>query len=334
MSLSPLHVTSTPNVEPPVESPVDSDALADRIEHTEPNLLNTVWWDLLIVAAPDQEDIIYWRLEQFGFRGMTSENLTIQLYIHAYLLISEASILDLAALALQLKQDALVAGFDPPKVSWEQMESEDWAVSWKAHWQPQPVGDYLLICPAWLDPPADMGKRHVLRMDPGMAFGTGVHPTTQLCLEALEMRLDTWGEERVPTTIADIGCGSGILSIAAALLGAQKAYAVDTDPLAVAASTYNRDLNHLEAKIEIILGGLDKISTKVDGLVCNILTDVILDLIPEFKLMVKEDGWLILSGILIEQAPLVASALENHEWVVSALWKRGEWCCLNVRQAH
>ncbi len=295
--------------------------------------LNSAWWDLSVRVVPRQEDLIYWRLETFGCQGMTSERLSngSLLSIHAYLPLTQATILDLAALALQMRQDALLANFPPPDLSWERMESEDWSISWKRHWQPQEVGDKLLICPAWLEPAES--QRQVLRMDPGMAFGTGVHPTTQLCMEALEMRLEPWGGVALPEVIADIGCGSGILSIAAALLGVKQIYAVDTEPFAIEATVYNRDANHLTDQIWVAQGSLEQIPEAVDGLVCNILADVILDMVPNFKLVVKPGGWLILSGILVDQAKFVAETLEANDWVVAALWKRKEWCCLNVRMA-
>lgn len=296
--------------------------------------LTSSWWDLSLRVPPDQEDLVYWRLDTFGCQGMTSERRGDSVLIHAYVAFSQITLLDLSALALRLRQDALTSGFEPPYLQWERLESEDWSSSWKAHWQPKTVGDRILICPAWLDPDPPE-KRHVLRIDPGMAFGTGGHVTTQLCLEALEMRLDTWGEPLPPTRIADIGCGSGILSIAAVLLGAEKAFAVDTDLQAVEATGYNRDLNQVSDQIIVAQGSLDRIpemaSGLVDGLVCNILAETILSLIPGFKGVVKESGWLILSGILLDQSKLVADVLEANGWLVSALWKRQEWCCLNVR---
>ncbi len=286
------------------------------------------WWDLHIVASPVQEDQIFWRLESFGCQGMASQaHDEGQISIHAYLPCSRATLLDLAALALRLRQDALVAGQPLPKLCWERLEAEDWSSSWKQHWQPQWVGDRLLICPSWLDPPPHPG-RLLLQLDPGMAFGTGTHPTTQLCLEALEMRL---GGGAGGVTVADVGCGSGILSVAAALLGAKRVYAVDVDPLAVQATLQNRDLNGLTDRIVVAKGSLEHIPEMVEGLVCNILTEVILDMIPQFGLVVKRGGWLILSGILLEQAKLVTEMLEAHEWLVASLWRRGEWCCLNAR---
>jgi ribosomal protein L11 methyltransferase len=289
------------------------------------------WWELRISVDPEQEDIAFWRLETFGCHGTASEIRGKRRFVRAYIPVEDVTILDLAALSLQLRQDALQFGFSPASTSWERLESEDWSRSWKAHWQPQEIGDRILICPEWLEVPPH-GDRFVVMMDPGVAFGTGMHPTTQLCMEALEMRLDGLPpEERL--TIADVGCGSGILAIAAGKLGAIKVYAVDTDPLAVAATQHNAIRNDLGDTIEVSQGSLSDIPVRVDGLVCNILAEVILDLIPQFRLVLREKGWLVLSGILLEQAKTVTETLEAHGWMVAALWKRQEWCCLNVRSS-
>ena len=119
---------------------------------------------------------------------------------------------------------------------WEELADEDWSLSWKKHWQPDPVGQRLLILPAWLEVPEEHADRLVLKMDPGSAFGTGSHPTTRLCLEALE--------EMPPhdQRVADLGCGSGVLGLASLALGASEVLAADTDSLAVRATTDNAAL--------------------------------------------------------------------------------------------
>jgi ribosomal protein L11 methyltransferase len=172
-------------------------------------------------------------------------------------------------------------------------------------------------------------------LDPGAAFGTGAHATTRLCLESLEMRLVDNEQEVV---IADVGCGSGILSIGALLLGAKRAYAVDTDPLAVQATGENGALNGLSPdRLQVKQGSLDTLirtlAEPVDGILCNILAEVILDLIPQLSEIAKPTTWGILSGILLDQSKLVADTLEQHGWVVATLWRRQEWCCLNIRRA-
>jgi len=145
-------------------------------------------------------------------------------------------------------------------------------------------------------------------------------------------------EPRHHLVIADIGCGSGILSVGALLLGAQKVYAVDTDPLAVKSTLENRSLNQIAPEQLIVeQGSVDKLITMVDvpvdGIVCNILAEVIIDLVPQMTPLVKPTTWGALSGILLDQAKPVADTLEENGWVVAALWKRGEWCCMNIRRS-
>jgi ribosomal protein L11 methyltransferase len=175
----------------------------------------------------------------------------------------------------------------------------------------------------------------VLRLDPGAAFGTGTHATTQLCLESLEMRL---GDGASAMVVADIGCGSGILSIGSLLLGAKRAYAVDIDPLAIQATAENAALNNLtEEQLQVQEGSLatlmETLTEPVDGIICNILAEVIVDLIPQLNEISKPQTWGILSGILLDQSKLVADTLEQHGWVVATLWRRKEWCCLNIRRS-
>jgi ribosomal protein L11 methyltransferase len=146
------------------------------------------------------------------------------------------------------------------------------------------------------------------------------------------------GEKPENIIIADIGCGSGILSIGAVLLGAEKVYAVDTDPLAVQSTFSNRALNDINPERLVAAEGsvatLAKLIDKpVDGIVCNILAEVIIELVPEISAIAKPSTWAIFSGILLEQSKAVADALEQNGWIVATLWKRKEWCCLNARRS-
>ncbi len=291
------------------------------------------WWELQILCDQDLEDSVFWRLEKFGCRGTASEMKGHACLVRGYMPQEQAQLLDLAAVSLWLHQDALVLGMPVPAMKWHLIDEEDWASSWKAHWQPQEIGDRFLIYPAWLPVPAD-SERIILRLDPGLAFGTGTHATTQLCLESLEMRL---GFEETKAVVADIGCGSGILSLGAVLLGAQKVYAIDTDPLAVRSARSNRTLNRIPSgRLIVEQGSVDRLMQRldgpVDGVVCNILAETIIDLIPQMNAIVKPTTWAILSGILLDQTKPVADVVEQNGWVIATLWRRQDWCCFNIRR--
>ncbi len=294
------------------------------------------WWEIQVLSDPIAEELVFWRLDEFGCRGSSSEIKGSFRLIRAYLPQMQVHLLDLAALSLLIRQDALCADVPPSAMQWQLIDEEDWSSSWKTYWHPQAVGDRFLINPAWLPIP-DESDRLVLRLDPGTAFGTGSHATTQLCLESLEMRFDP-SVNTGDLVLADIGCGSGILSIGAVLLGAKMVYAVDVDPMAIRATRSNRDLNRINPQqINMRKGSIEHLMEvlpqPVDGIVCNILAEVIIDLIPKMGEIAKPTTWGILSGILLEQAKPVADTLEQYGWIVATLWRRQEWCCMNIRRS-
>lgn len=193
-----------------------------------------------------------------------------------------------------------------PAPTFQTLMEEDWANAWKAHYQPFRIGERLWIQPSWQPAEAVQPGDIVLTLDPGMAFGTGLHPTTQMCLQALE-QLVTPG-----ATVLDVGTGSGILAVAAAKLGAGRVYAVDTDPLAVQAAGDNVALNQAAGVVMVNAGSLgDAPRTAWDLVVVNILAPVIEAMLRQEQLMayVAPGGRLILSGIIEEQAAGVAAAV-------------------------
>lgn len=295
--------------------------------------MSICWWEIAVVCDSILEESVFWRLDKFGCLGTATHLEKESCVIKAYIPDIKIKSLDLSALALWLKEDALLFGAAAPQVSWQLIEEEDWATGWKQYWQPQEIGDRFLIYPAWLDIPQNP-ERLILRLDPGAAFGTGTHPTTQLCLESLEMRLS---QEADQLAIADIGCGSGILSIGAMLLGAKTATAVDTDPLAIKTCRSNCQLNDIDQKRLIVEEGstteLAQLGTVYDGVLCNILAEVIIQIFPEFNQFTHDKSWAILSGILLQQADQIADVVESNGWTVAALWKRQEWCCFNIRRS-
>ena len=294
------------------------------------------WWEIIVLCEPILEESVYWRLDQFGCSGTATETKEELSLIRAYISELVLESLDLSSLSVLLSQDATMLETSAPKIESNLIEEEDWSSNWKKYWQPQAIGDRFLVYPAWLDDPGDSSKL-LLRLDPGAAFGTGTHPTTQLCLESLEMRLGQEDSEPAKIVLADIGCGSGILSIGALLLGVNKVYAVDTDPLAVTTCRRNAQLNQLEqSRLAIAEGSIDEllnIEQPVDGIVCNILAEIIIDLFPKFNKITHDHSWAILSGILFAQADMIADVVEANGWTVAAVWKRRDWCCFNIRRS-
>ena len=203
-----------------------------------------------------------------------------------------------------------------------QCKNEDWENNWKQYFHPMPIGEKLLIRPTWEDE-FDAQGRTVLNIEPGLAFGTGTHETTRLCLETLEKHITP------ETTVLDIGCGSGILSIAALLLGAKKAVGVDIDALAVKTAKENGEVNGLrEPEYTILQGNLtDKVEGKFDIVVANIVADVIIMFCKDVASFMKEGGLFITSGIIDTREQDVLDAFDKYGFKVKARHTQGGWVC-------
>jgi ribosomal protein L11 methyltransferase len=214
-----------------------------------------------------------------------------------------------------------------PEPSFTPIEDEDWMASWKQHYHPIPIGKRLLILPAWLEEPG--GERLAVKIDPSMAFGTGTHPTTQLCMELLE---DTVVPGR---PVIDVGCGSGILSVGAIKLGASTALAVDIDNAAVRSTRENAAANGVLEKVETGLGSVREIQNRqftirrAPLVLANILAPVIIRLFDDgLAELVEPGGKIVLSGILDEQANGVVEAAEAHGLKKTGLRQIGDWVAI------
>lgn len=208
---------------------------------------------------------------------------------------------------------------------------QDWENSWRDCYEPIEVGERLVVVPEWLEAPDD--GRVALRLDPGIAFGTGSHPTTKLCLAALEKHVaDT-------TRVLDLGCGSGILGIGALLLGAQSCTGCDVDPKASGAAMANAALNGIgEDKMRVYAGDIIKdaslrrqLGSGYQLVLANIVADVIIALCAHARSFMAEDGVFICSGIIDERASEVRAALLNAGYTVIAHTQAEEWHCFVCR---
>jgi len=229
-----------------------------------------------------------------------------------------------------------------PELEFKPVAELDWSELWKQHFHPVPIGKRLLIIPAWMDFAA--GERTVVKIDPGMAFGTGTHPTTQLCLGILEDLLDphligALAEGKSQLTMIDLGCGSGILGIAAVKLGVSHALGVDLDPDAVEAARKNSAVNGVGNRLDFFVGSLAEIKAgsfpikRAPLVVANILAPVIVRLLAGgLSDIVATHGKLILSGILEEQAVDVEAAVQESGMHLKEKRQDGDWLALLVEQ--
>jgi ribosomal protein L11 methyltransferase len=209
-------------------------------------------------------------------------------------------------------------------VTWRDLEEQDWNAAWKAQWQVQRIGRRLCVVPSWLEHAAQPGDL-VLVMDPGMAFGTGTHETTRLCAEALE-ELVTTG-----CSLLDVGCGTGILALFAARLGAATAVAVDNDPDALAVARATAERNGLTTALQLVHSERVQVQDVYDVVVANILMQPLLELRREISARVRAGGWLVLSGLLVEQLDTVSASYAGVGMVERARATRGEWGLLRLR---
>ena len=199
-------------------------------------------------------------------------------------------------------------------------KEEDWLNNWKQYFNPIEVGEKILIRPTWRDDYEPNG-RVVLNLDPGIAFGTGTHETTRLCLEALEKYVTA------DTQILDVGCGSGILAVAALLLGAKRAVGVDIDEMAVKTAKENAALNGVSDKIEIIHGNLtDKVSGTYNVVAANIVADAIILLSEDIKNFMSDDAVYIMSGIIDSRADDVKAAIADSFDIIEEYTENGWFC--------
>ena len=293
------------------------------------------WWRLEMAAPEELEDSLFWKLNSLGIsrvalRHQPESPRDRQLL--AWLPSIDWPEPQRLELRRALEPLGEPFGLALPEIRWFEQSDEDWSLTWKQHWQPDPVGERLLILPAWLECPAEHAERLRIAIDPGSAFGTGSHPTTRLCLEALEsLPLAGW-------RVADLGCGSGILGLGALRLGAATVLATDTDPLAFRATTTNRDLNGFGPdQLQVAVGSAERLADLLDSrpadlLLCNILAPVIEALCPQFSALLAPGSLGLLSGLLVDQAPALQAALASQGWQSELTASQSRWGLLTIRR--
>ena len=288
------------------------------------------WVKLTFQIEKNLEDLIVWKLTELkivSFAFYLAKNKKDVLNVEIWFLDSKCS--NHFKVRFEKIFKKLLEGnhHKQPQFYWE-IINEDWLDGWKKFWRPEQIGNNFLVLPSWMDQPKGLEDKKVIKIDPGAAFGTGSHPTTFLCLKEME------NIQIQNNKVLDIGCGSGILTIAAKILGGKQLYAIDDDYLAINSTKENiklnfneyLDINLYESSFQEFF--LNKSGKDFDLIVCNILADVISLIIPGISKLLKINGNLILSGILSSQQRDILKILNTNNLLVDNISSEKDWICI------
>ncbi len=294
------------------------------------------WFKLTFLIESDSEEMIIWKLNELGIFSFSFEYLIKnenKKKVNIWVPVDdwgESSRCDFEKIISKL------LNINAPKsqfFDWSIIKEEDWLTSWKKYWAPELVGNHLLILPCWMNLNEKFKDKKIIKIDPGAAFGTGSHPSTYLCLEKMENIF--FSDKK----ILDIGSGSGILSVAARLLGAKEVYAVDNDYLAINSTKSNFQLNFGDLNnLNIYLGSFNEVISKnqltqFDFVLCNILSEVIKEMIPNIYKCLRNNGEVIFSGILKSQKDEIIKILIKNDLKLLDVTTRKDWACISAQKA-
>ena len=294
------------------------------------------WYKLTFLIESDSEEIIIWKLNELGIFSFSFEYLIKnenKKEVNIWLPVDDwgdSSRCDFEKIISKL------LNINAPKnqfFDWSIIKEEDWLTSWKKYWAPELVGNHFLILPCWMNLNEKFKDKKIIKIDPGAAFGTGSHPSTYLCLEKMENIF--FSDKK----ILDIGSGSGILSVAARLLGAKEVCAVDNDYLAINSTKSNFQLNFGNLnKLNTYLGSFNEVILKnqlkqFDFVLCNILAEVIKGMIPNIYKCLRNNGEVIFSGILNSQKDEIIKILIQNDLKLLDVSTRKDWACISAQKA-
>ncbi len=294
------------------------------------------WYKLTFLIESDSEEIIIWKLNELGIFSFSFEyfiknenkkEVNIWLPRDDWGETSRSSFEKVISKLLNINAP------NSQFFDWSIIKEEDWLTSWKKYWAPELVGNHLLILPCWMNLNEKFKDKKIIKIDPGAAFGTGSHPSTYLCLEKME-NIFFFDKK-----ILDIGSGSGILSVAARLLGAKEVYAVDNDYLAINSTKSNFQLNFGDLNnLNTYLGSFNEVIlnnqlTQFDFVLCNILAEVIKGMIPNIYKCLRNNGEVIFSGILNSQKDEIIKILIQNDLKLLDVSTRKDWACISAQKA-
>lgn len=298
--------------------------------------MNKTWAEVACEVPAAMVDLLADFLVELSGNGVSIDNLELDTFsldgmdeppvktVRAYFTPDADLETKLAAVERFIRENAPDYGDAPPAApTVNTIREEDWATGWRQHFSPTRIGRRLVIKPTW-EPFAPEPDDLVIELDPGMAFGTGTHPTTRLCLEALE-KLGR------PEDVLDVGTGSGILAMAASKLGAHRVVGTDIDPDAVEVARENCAMNGVTA--ELTITPLADIPGQFAVVLANILAEDLVRMAADLTAKVAPGGALILSGILVEREPYVIDGFAATGLALAETTREGEWSCLLYRAA-
>ena len=305
--------------------------------------MNEAWVEISCTVPAELADIVAEYLTSISGNGVCIENLNVDAFSHSEIPESTtthiksyfsttddsaARLKEIETFLAELAQRQPGRVLSRPELS--TVSTEDWSTSWKVNFKPLRIGRRLLIVPSWEEPQPQTDDI-VLRLDPGMAFGTGGHETTRLCLELLEQIMDSLPTLLSPSVL-DLGTGSGILAMAAVQLGAGRVCAVDIDPLAVEVARENLEINGLTDQVECSTTPLESLDGCFDVILANILAEELVRLAPSLNERLSPGGSLVLSGILAEKEGLVRNGFSSQPLEYLGTLLEGEWVALHYRK--
>ncbi len=286
------------------------------------------WLELSIEIGPVAQEALSAFLFDLGCEGIVSEDSPHHA-LKAYFSFQK----DLEDIQKKIngfiqKLEDIFPEVESPKLIFSKIEDQDWNRQWRRFFRPDRITKRLTVFPAWESIPKDF-EDHVIRIEPGLAFGTGQHPTSRMCLEAME-RVSLPGS----WTMLDVGTGSGILAIYGAKLGAIRVVALDVDPEAIRSAEGNILLNHLSGAIEISSMPLEELKDRFSLLTANLTLGLIIELFPHFSHLLDPEGWLILSGLLIDQTRDVQDSFLKYGFSEYETLHQAEWACMIARKKY
>ena len=293
------------------------------------------WYKLTFLIESDSEEIIIWKLNELGIFSFSFEYLIKnenKKEVNVWLPIDDWG--ESSRRGFEKIISKLI-NINAPKnkfFDWIIIKEEDWLTSWKQYWAPELVGNHFLILPCWIKLNEKFKDKQIIKIDPGAAFGTGSHPSTYLCLEKMENIF--FSDKKV----LDIGSGSGILSVAARLLGAKEVYAVDNYYLAINSTKSNFQLNFGDLNnLNTYLGSFNELIlknqlTQFDFVLCNILAEVIKGMIPNIYKCLRNNGEVIFSGILNSQKDEIIKILIQNDLKLLDVSTRKDWACISAKK--